>query len=179
MDYTEILGALNKATLFDLHRLQSAIYQELLNPERMEAIKIQLKPGQHISYFDPNQNSLVDAIVIQPKKTRCLVKGIKDRKRWDIPFYYINLDDADADIRPAKNQACIPKSVLKVGDTVGFKDKNQNDIYGEVICLNQKTATILVNQQHQWRVSYSLLFPVLNGEHSEQKGVQELLPGIE
>ena len=33
MDYTEILGALNKATLFDLHRLQSAIYQELLNPE--------------------------------------------------------------------------------------------------------------------------------------------------
>ena len=144
MDYTEILGALNKATLFDLHRLQSAIYQELLNPDRIEAIKIQLKPGQHISYFDSNQNSLVDAIVIQPKKTRCLVEHIKNGERWNIPFYYINLDDVDTDIRPTKHQAGIPKSALKVGDTVGFKNKNQDDVYGEVIRLNQKTATILV-----------------------------------
>ena len=179
MDYTEILGALNKATLFDLHRLQSAIYQELLNPERIDAIKIQLKPGQHISYFDSNQNSLIDAIVIQPKKTRCLVKHVKDGERWNIPFYYINLDDVDTEIRPTKHQAGIPKLALKVGDTVGFKNKVHGDIYGEVIRLNQKTATIQVDLQHQWRVSYSLLFPVLDGEQSEQKGVQELLPGIE
>ncbi len=31
MDYTKILQELNNASLFDLHRLQSAIYQELLN----------------------------------------------------------------------------------------------------------------------------------------------------
>jgi len=179
MDYTEILDALNKATLFDLHRLQSAIYQELSNPDRIDAIKIQLKPGQQISYFDSSQNSLIDAIVIQPKKTRCLVKDIKDGKRWNIPFYYINLDDADTDIRPTKNQVGIPKSVLKIGDTVGFKNKDQEDIYGEVIRLNQKTATIKVDMHNQWRVSYSLLFPVLDGEQSEQKGVQELLPGLE
>ena len=178
MDYTEILEALNKATLFDLHRLQSAIYQELLNPERIDAIKIQLKPGQHISYFDENLNCLIDAVVIQPKKTRCLVKNLKDGKRWNIPFYYINLDDVDTDIRPTKHQAGIPKAALKVGDTVGFKNKDQVDVYGEVIRLNQKTATILVDLQHQWRVSYNLLFPVLNGVSSEQKGIQELLPGL-
>jgi len=31
---------------------------------------------------------------------------------------------------------------------------------------------------NQWRVSYDFLFPVLDGEKSEQKGVQELLPGL-
>lgn len=179
MDYTEILGALNKATLFDLHRLQSAIYQELLNPERIKAIKVQLKPGHQISYFDSNQNRLVDAIVIQPKKTRCLVKNLKDGKRWDIPFYYINLEGVDTDIKTESQQTGIPKTALKVGDNIGFKDKDHEDIYGEVIRLNQKTATIQVDMHSQWRVSYSLLFPVLDGEKVDQKGVQELLPGIE
>ncbi len=179
MDYTEILGALNKATLFDLHRLKSAIYQELLNPERIDAIKMQLKPGQHISYFDSTLNCLIDAIVIKPKKTRCLVEHIKDGERWNIPFYYINLEGVDADIRPVKNQKGIPKSVLKVGDIVGFKNKEQNDIYGEVIRLNQKTATIQVDLQNKWRVSYGFLFPVLDGEQVQGKGTQELLPGIE
>ena len=179
MDYTEILSALNGASLFDLHRLQSAIYQELLDPERIDAIKVQLKPGQHISYFDSNQNCLIEAIVIQPKKTRCLVEHIKDGERWNIPFYYINLNDVDTDIRPVKNQAGIPRSVLKVGDTVGFKNKEQIDIYGEVIRLNKKTATIQVDLEHKWRVSYGLLFSVLDGEQAKQQGIQELLPGIE
>ncbi len=179
MDYTEILGALNEASLFDLHRLKSAIYQELLNPERIEAIKVKLKPGQQISYFDSTQNCQIDAIVIRSKKTLCLVEHIKDGERWNIPFYYINLGDVDTDIRPEKNQVGIPRSVLKVGDTVGFKNKEQIDIYGEVIRLNKKTATIQVDQQNQWRVSYGLLFPVLDGEQSEQKGIQELLPRIE
>ncbi len=179
MDYTEILGALNKATLFDLHRLQSAIYQELLNPERIEAIKVQLKSGQQISYFDSSQNRLVDAIVIQPKKTRCLVKNVKDGKHWDIPFSYINLEGVDTDIKTENQQTGIPKTALKVGDKIGFKNKDHEDVYGEVIRLNQKTATIQVDMHNQWRVSYSLLFPVLDGEKIEQKGVQELLPGIE
>jgi len=178
MDYTEILGALNKATLFDLHRLQSAIYQEMSNPERIEAIKIQLKPGQQISYFDSNQNRLIDAIVIQPKKTRCLVQDNKGGTRWNIPFYYINLEGVDTDVRPESKQTGIPKAALKVGDKVGFKNKNYEDIYGEVIRLNQKTATIQVDMQNQWRVSYGFLFPVLDGEKSEQKGVQELLPEL-
>ena len=39
MDYTAILQELNKASLFDLHRLQCAIYQELINPKRA-SIKI-------------------------------------------------------------------------------------------------------------------------------------------
>jgi hypothetical protein len=164
MDYTTILQELNKASLFDLHRLQSAIYQELLNPKRIEQIKAQLKIGQPISYFDPQSNSLVDAVILKIQKTRCLVKNIKDQKTWNLPFYYLNLDDVDADIKPAKNAVGIPKNTLKVGARVGFKDKQNNDLFGEVIRLNPKTATIKINEYSRWLVHYNHLFRVIEGE---------------
>ena len=164
MDYTTILQELNKASLFDLHRLQSAIYQELINPKRIDQIKAQLKIGQSISYFDPQSNDLVDAVVLKIQITRCLVRNIKDNKTWNLPFYYLNLDDVNADIQPAKNAVGIPKNSLKVGDRVGFKDKQNNDLFGQVIRLNLKRATIKINEQSQWLVHYSHLFRVIEGE---------------
>lgn len=164
MDYTTILQELNKASLFDLHRLQSAIYQELLNPKRMDQIKARLKIGQSISYFDPQSNSLIDAVVLKIQITRCLVRNVNDQKRWNIPFYYLNLDNVDTDIQPADNAVGIPKNALKVGDKVGFKDRSNNDLFGEVIRLNQKTTTIKINEYTEWRVPYSHLFPVIDGE---------------
>ena len=163
MDYTTILQELNKASLFDLHRLQSAIYQELLNPKRIEQIKAQIKTGQSISYFDPQSNSLVD-VILKIQITRCLVKNIKDQKTWNLPFYYLNLDDVDPDIKPARDAVGIPKNTLKVGARVGFKDKQNNDLFGEVIRLNPKTATIKINEHSQWLVHYNHLFRVIEGE---------------
>ena len=164
MDYTTILQELNKASLFDLHRLQSAIYQELINPKRIDQIKAQLKIGQSISYFDSQSNCLIDAVILKIQITRCLVRNIKDQKTWNLPFYYLNLDNVDADIKPAKNTVGIPKNTLKVGAKVGFKDKQNNDLFGEVIRLNPKTATIKINEHSQWLVHYNHLFWVIDGE---------------
>jgi hypothetical protein len=164
MDYTAILHELNKASLFDLHRLQSAIYQELINPNRIEQIKAQLKIGQSISYFDPQSNSLVDAVILKIQITRCLVRNVKDNKTLNLPFYYLNLDDVDADIKPAKNAVGIPKNTLKVGARVGFTDKHNNELFGEVIRLNPKTATVKINESNQWLVHYNHLFRVIEGE---------------
>lgn len=169
MDYTSILQELNKASLFDLHRLQSAIYQELLNPKRIEQIKARLKVGQTISYFDSTSNDLVDAVILKIQRTRCLVRNIKDQKCWNLPFYYLNLDDVDADIQPAKNTVGIPKSSLKVGAKVGFKNKYNNDVFGEVIRLNPKTATIRIGEHDEWLVSYKGLFYVIDGELGDLK----------
>lgn len=169
MDYTSILQELNKASLFDLHRLQSAIYQELLNPERIEQIKARLKVGQTISYFDSKSNDLVDAVILKIQITRCLVRNIKDQKCWNLPFYYLNLDDVDTDIQPAKNTVGIPKSSLKIGAKVGFKNKYNNDIFGEVIRLNPKTATIRIGEHDEWLVPYRSLFYVIDGELGDLK----------
>ncbi|MDO9048911.1 MAG: hypothetical protein Q7U66_14420 [Methylobacter sp.] len=164
MDYTTILQELNKASLFDLHRLQSAIHQELLNPNRIDQIKAQLKIGQSISYFDSQANSLIDAVILKIQRTRCLVRNTKDQKSWNLPFYYLNLDNIDTDIQPAKNAVGIPKSSLKLGDKVGFKDKQRNELFGEVIRLNQKTATVKINELNVWLVSYRNLIRVIDGE---------------
>lgn len=115
MDYTLILQELNKASLFDLHRLQSAIYKELENPKRIEQIKAQLKIGQAISYFDSQSNCLIDAVILKINRTRCLVKNINDRQNWNLHYYYLNVDNVDADIQAPKNVAGIPKNSLKVG----------------------------------------------------------------
>ena len=167
MDYTTILQELNKASLFDLHRLQSAIYQELINPKRIDEIKSQLKIGQPISYFDPQTNGLIDAVILKIQITRCLVRNINDQKSWNIPFYYLNLDNVDTDIQPAKNTVGISKNALKVGTRGGFKDKYNNELFGEVIRLNQKTATIKINELSAWRVHYNHLFRVIEGEFSD------------
>jgi hypothetical protein len=167
MDYTTILQELNKASLFDLHRLQSAIYQELLNQKRIEQIKSQLKIGQSISYFDPQSNNLVDAVILKIQITRCLVRNIKDQKSWNLPFYYLNVENVDADIQPAKNAVGIPKNTLKIGTKVGFKDKYNNELFGDVIRLNLKTATVKINEHSKWLVHYNHLFYVIEGELGE------------
>jgi len=164
MDYSRILEELNKASLFDLYRLRAAISQQLEDPRRLREIKKRLKVGQIISYFDDKENRQIKAKIINLRRTRLLVEHIDDRRRWDIPFYFVNIDAVDTDIRTSSHKEGIEKSQLKVGDEVGFLDRENNELYGEVIKLNQKTASLLVNKRARWRVPYRLLFPVINGE---------------
>ena len=95
------------------------------------------------------------------------MRNIKDQKSWNLPFYYLNLENVDTDIQPAKNAIGMPKNTLKIGTKVGFKDKYNNELFGEVIRLNPKTATIKINEHSAWRVHYNHLFRVIEGEFSD------------
>ncbi len=174
MNYTEILNALNTATLFDLHRLKSIIQLELKNPDRIKIVAAHVKPKQNITYFDPDTNDLIEAVVIKTMKTRCLVRNKLDQKRWNIPFYYINLEDVDTNIYQKKSQQGLSKQTLKIGDTVGFKNKQHEDTYGQIIRLNPKTVTIIVSPDDTWRVYYQHLFSVLDADTSNT----DYLPNI-
>ncbi|MDZ7833520.1 MAG: hypothetical protein U5L07_17380 [Desulfobacterales bacterium] len=156
MDYSNILNELNKASLFDLYRLKVAINQQLENPQRLSEIKKRLKPGQNISYFDEEENRLIDAKVLKIMRTRLLVQNIHDQKKWNIPLYYVNLDEVNTDISD-QSQEGLSKSQLKVGDLVGFRDRVNDDVNGKIIRLNQKTATIITSTNTKWRVPYELL----------------------
>jgi hypothetical protein len=46
---------------------------------------------------------------------------------------------------------------------VGFRDHDNRRLVGQVVRLNQKTASILVNGTSKWRVGYTLLYPVIDG----------------
>lgn len=163
MDYSKIVEELKDASLFDLYRLRVAIEHLLENPQRIKAIKRQLRPGQDITYFDRAENRLIEAKVIKLKRTRLLVENKHDNQRWDIPFHWVNLDNVNTDIEVSPKVG-LDKSQLKIGDEVGFLGRQDTEVYGEVIRLNQKTATVLVDEHEQWRVPYGLLFSVIDGE---------------
>ena len=79
----------------------------------------------------------------------------------------------NTDISTSSARRGLDKSELKVGDMVGFQDKQNNDVYGEVIRLNQKTATIVTNTGAKWRVAYTFLGLIIDGE----QGFPNLLEG--
>ena len=162
MDYTFIISELRAATLFDLYRLRAALSQQLEEPERIEQVRSRLRPGMQISYFDEVQNRLIKARVRELHRTRLLVENQDDKKLWSIPFGAVNIDEVETDIRAvAPEQRVLDRSRLKVGDAVGFRDRQNQDKYGQVLALNQKTATILTTDNQKWRVAYQFLFPVI------------------
>lgn len=171
MDYSKILNELDQASLFDLYRLNVAIQQQLDNPGRLKFVKNRLKIGQAIEYFDSVENRLIAAKVVKLNRTRTLVRNDHDGRRWDIPYYMINVDAVDTDIHTAPQQK-LSKSNVKVGDKVCFKDREGHELFGEVEKLNPKTAGVLVGRVH-WRVAYGLLLPVIDGELGGQKNLLE------
>ena len=170
MNYSKILEELNNASLFELYRLEQAIRRSLEDPARIRKIKDSLKVGQNIEYFDAEENRLVEARIVELKRTRALVKNRHDEALWDIPFYHINL--AHADVSISRSTGNLDRNTLKVGDKVAFTDKQGNELFGEVIKLNQKTAGVLVGTT-RWKVSYRLLSSIIEGERGNDSNVIE------
>lgn len=163
MDYTAVIDELRSASLFDLYRLRAALTLQLEDPERIEQVRAGLRPGMQVTYFDEVQNRLIEARVRELHRTRLLVENEQDGKLWSIPFGAVNIEGVETDIRGfAAGQHGLDRSRLKVGDAVGFRDRQNRDRYGRVLALNQKTATILTSDQQRWRVAYQFLFPVID-----------------
>jgi len=170
VDFSKILDELNNASLFDLYRLSQAIDNSLVDPARIKAIKDVLRVGQDIQYFDADENRLIEADILELKRTRLLVKNRHDGKVWNIPYYHINFGHVDTSISNSTGK--LDRNSLKVGDRVAFKDRKGNELFGEVIKLNQKTAGVLVGTT-QWKVGYSLLSRVIEGEVGDEMNVIE------
>jgi len=161
MNYSEIINALNNASGFDLFRIKSAIERMLDDPKCIAEIKQHLRINQEIQYFDPAENRIINATITAFKRTRVAVQHIEDKARWNIPYYYINLDKINTDITSLHKETGLQRNEVKVGDKVGFLDKNNIEQYGDVIRLNPKTVTINC-RTGQWRVAYSFLFKVFS-----------------
>jgi 16S rRNA U1498 N3-methylase RsmE len=164
MDYTFIIDELSAASLFDLFRLRAAINLELEDPERITQVRRRLRPGMKIRYFDEAQNRLVEAVIRELRRTRLLVENFEDGKPWLIPFCAVNIDEVETELRTALGHNLLDRRRLKVGDQIGFRDRQNQDKYGQIIALNPKTATILTSDQQKWRVAYQFLFPVIDSD---------------
>jgi len=167
MNYSEVLETVNKASLFDLYRLKSAMHIMLKDPLRNEMIKIRLREGQDIEYFDSEKNRLVRARVLKLNRTRLLVENLEEGTRWDILYYMVNMEGADCQLTLNKNTIGLDKNEIAIGDLVGFKTRDGREIYGRIHRMNPKTVGIQT-EHGRWRVAYAFLFKVLDAEKETQ-----------
>jgi hypothetical protein len=162
MNYNNLMHEVNSATLFDLWRFRTAIDKMMDDPERQKEIKRSLRQGMDIRYFDPVENRLIDASIIEVNRKKVLVNNHHDGKKWHIPFYMINLEGVDTNIR-AEQTGKLDRNSLSVGSQVGWHSKHGFDRYGKIIKLNPKKAKIQTSQDGIWTVPYAMLFSVMEG----------------
>ncbi len=171
MDYAALLHSLDKASLFDLWRLNTFIARALDDPHKNETLRTQLYVDQVIRYFDPRQNREISGRVVAVKRSRALIRHDHDQKLWALPFYMINLQGADVALHSSGPHPKVHRDSLKVGDSVGYKSRSQREVYGVVLKLNPKTATVRLTNGEQWNVSYGLLFYVVDAQESSSQGL--------
>jgi len=159
MDFSDILPALQQASLYDLYRFSSIISNELDNPHRVEKIKASISVGQAIEYYEPNTNRLIQAIIIEKQLKKVLVGNIADHKKWWIRYYMLNLNNEQI-VKPIQSGK-LDRHTTSVGDIVGFEHKGHK-IIGTVTKLNPKTVNLVTTSNEKWSVYYNSLFHVLD-----------------
>ena len=164
MDYSKVMGELDDASLFDLYRLSAAIRKELDNSKRIEEVKRVIKEGDIITYFEDSENRLIQGEVIELKRTRVLVRNKHDMKLWNIPFYMVNVEDVATDITYPTTTKGMNRNEMRIGDLVGFRSKSNKNVRGKVVRINPKTVTVFVEPNQKWRVPYSMLYSIIDGE---------------
>jgi hypothetical protein len=162
MNYEYIVKILKDASLFDINRLRLALDILLEDKEKILGIKRQLSVGMNISYFCNRSYKLSEAVIEDIRRTSVCARDKSDGMQWIIPFYLINLADANTDIPVTIPHEKLSRYQFQLGEHVGFVGRNNQEMYGVVTQLNPKTASINVGNGSKWRVSYELLFKVLD-----------------
>jgi hypothetical protein len=162
MNFSDVLKALNQASAFELFRMRAAIDRVLDEPRWLLAIQSRLHIGQLIEYFDAQANGLRRGQILELRRKQAVIRDKDDGKRWLISYAAINMDGADVQIREQPKQG-LGRNEVAVGEMVGFLDRNQQQRSGRIVRLNDKTVTLLCDQQ-QWRVAYPFLHRVVDSD---------------
>ncbi|WP_108652004.1 hypothetical protein [Dongshaea marina] len=158
-----LLHKLSDATSFELYRLKALIDAELADPVRIEALHRVLQVGQRLHYYDSQQRLQIPCELIEIRNKYLRVKELAGAGREvTIPGYMLNLDGQSVEPSFVVKQP-LGRHQLSVGERVGFHDKKGQPHYGVIERLNHKTVT-LKTDQGRWRVAYSYLFSVVDGE---------------
>jgi len=159
MNTLKMLVNLENASLFEIYQTTVVLKKILGNPKRIAGIRSKLMPNQTVSYFNARTNQAIAATVVQLGNTKVLLRNHHDGKNWQVPYYMINLGHItqQASVRSGK----VDSLSLRVGDSVGFVDRQNKSMYGVVQKLNRKTASLTLQNGEAWRVAYEQLFHVM------------------
>ena len=149
---------------YQLVRLESKITSMLADSDRIDRIKSQFSPGDELEYFSPEENRDVKAVLLKHNRTLALVCRADDGMRWKIPYTWIKADETE--FQSGSFGAVLTRDDISVDMLVGFKDRQNQDRFGQVVRLNQKTVSINCDDGSNWRVAYCFLFRIIEGGKS-------------
>ncbi len=160
MNIQDIFQKLETASDFELFRLKCAIEKVLEDPARSNQLKAKLSPGVQVDYFCPDRNKAVLCEVVKIKRTLVSVREVESGKCWNMPFYYLNLDDIETSLQ-SNTKVGMSKAEIAIDDTLGFvNSRTRQECIGTVVKLNPKRVVIEL-EDGLWNVPYSMVFPVL------------------
>ena len=166
----DAISILDELSLHDLFRLESYLYSKVDDSEMVRQVKRQISVGDQIQYFDKEENRLMDAIVLNIKRTRLLVQHVEDGRKWNIVYAAVCLSDNPLKhMGPKSNKEKLTKLDVQVGEIVSFFDNDDQEQIGRVIKLNPKRAKVLLETGVTWNIYYQSLSRVLDGETSHEK----------
>ena len=161
MDWHNLMSTLaTQASDLELLQLQTALENLLMQPARIIAVRQQLHVGQTIQYLDVRGNRMHAAKVIEFKPDQLMVHASNDGKYKWIRYAAVALDPSAKSAPPKE----VPprREDFAVGDTVSFEGRDLIRKFGKISRINQKTASILCEDGHVWRVSFALLQRVMS-----------------
>ena len=161
MDWHNLMSTLaTQASDLELLQLQTALENLLMQPARIIAVRQQLHVGQTIQYLDVRGNRMHAAKVIEFKTDQLMVHASNDGKYKWIRYAAVALDPSAKSAPPKE----VPprREDFAVGDTVSFEGRDLIRKFGKISRINQKTASILCEDGHVWRVSFALLQRVMS-----------------
>jgi hypothetical protein len=174
---------LPQASTLDLYRLAyicRALYNE---PHRVLAVRKELHVGKTVQYFDSTAGTIHTGRIIALRDRDCALEDRERNLRFkSLPYAAIDLtspqseEQVQSQERPsfathhmpdsraqAPREKLPTKSDFEVGGRVSFENRDGIMLIGTIIRINQKTASVLVeNTGGHWRISYSLLRPLLD-----------------
>jgi hypothetical protein len=128
----------------------------------MIEIRQQLHVGQAVQYLDVRNNRMHGAKVIEFKPDQLMVHASHDAKYKWIRYAAVALDPSAKAAQSQPKQVLPRREDFADGDTVSFEGRDLIRKFGKISRINQKTASIVCEDGHEWRVSFALLQRVMN-----------------
>ena len=156
------------ATSAELYQLSWVIEQLMADPRRIVQARSQLHMGQLVQYWDWGTGKLRQARIAAMKDRQVTLLDEQSGQRFSVLYAAIvPLDEQPnaSTSTPLSPPPPVPlkpppeinrKQDFRVGQRVSFPDQNLKRHVGEIVRLNQRTATVHCDSR-AWRVSFGLL----------------------
>jgi len=173
MDWNVLVAELEGLTLFELGSLRRLVSELCDDPKRVAQARIQLRPGMEVEYWHSQSRGYVKATVVELQRTTVLVQHVEDKEKWTI---HLSLLAPPATTPVPRTVPSLPKSEWRVGDMVGFKDRQNRDRIGTIQKKNPRRAEIRLKNGDIWQVHYEYLVRI---QELDAKNEEDRPPFIE